>query len=57
MKIPRGEFNLLLELSWEKWVKDTNLDPVSLLIVLVFMGMCRIIKEIIRGGEEKERER
>ena len=57
MKIPRGEFNLLLELSWEKWVNDTNLDPVSLLIVLVFMGMCRIIKEIIRGGEEKERER
>lgn len=57
VKIPCGESNLLFELSWEKWVKDTSLDAVSLLIVLIFMGMCRIIKEIIRGWEKKERER
>lgn len=53
MKIPCRELDLLFELSWEKWVRDTNLDVVSLLIVLVFMGMHGIIKEMIRECKEK----
>lgn len=53
VKIPCRELDLLFELSWEKWVRDTNLDVVSLLIVLVFMGMHGIIKEMIRECKEK----
>lgn len=56
MKIPCRKLDLLFELSWEKWVRDTNLDVVSLLIVLVFMGMHGIIKEMIRECKEKQRQ-
>lgn len=46
-----------LNLGLEKWVKDTNLEVVNILIVLVFMSMHRITKEMSTEGEERERER
>lgn len=45
-----------LNLGLEKWVKDTNLEVVNILIVLVFMSMHRITKEMSTEGEERERE-